>query len=98
MAKKFIVDFMDAVYDGNGALSLASFNEEKALKDATEKIAALRARVEALEKAGSEFLAHVDAEHFIKFRAVLGEKVQDSTQAEIVRAEIISDCIRFGVK
>ena len=34
----WITDFMNAVYDGYGALALSSFNEEKALKDATEKI------------------------------------------------------------
>lgn len=62
----WITDFMNAVYDGYGALALSSFNEEKALRDATEKIRSLESRarayqevVEAVLTSGIEFGACV---------------------------------------
>lgn len=39
---------MDAVYEGYGALALASFNEKTALVDGTKRIKALEAALEKL--------------------------------------------------
>jgi len=47
---QYILDFLNAVYEGNAALALASFNEEVALCDATKRIVALQAIVDGLPK------------------------------------------------
>jgi len=45
----YIVAFIEAVYPGNAELALASFNEKTALTDATARIHALQAVVDAMD-------------------------------------------------
>lgn len=47
---KFIEDFMEAVYPGAGHLALGSFNEQKALTDATERIQTLETALAAAQR------------------------------------------------
>ena len=44
-----ILAFCEAVYPANGALAMTAFNEGTLIRDATETILALRARVAELE-------------------------------------------------
>lgn len=50
MSKEYIQKFMDAVYDGEGALALASFNEKETLLEATLVISDLRKENEGLRE------------------------------------------------
>lgn len=62
---EYIQEFMDAVYEGYGALALSSFNEKLAIQDATKRIKAIEAELQrvrdALEWAATNCRGDVNA-------------------------------------
>ncbi len=65
MAEPYIMQFLDAVYDGHGGLAQATFNEPVVLKDASDLIVGQRKQIDsltdALRKAKPALLRCADA-------------------------------------
>lgn len=61
--EKYIEDFLNAAYDGYGALAASSFNEKDALITATQRIAALEAERDQLRTQLEEARAPIRKKH-----------------------------------
>ena len=70
----YIIEFLNAVYDGNGELAAALFNERTALPDATKLIAALREQLREAEDSRDRAWETTDSKRHTRLRGTIVEQ------------------------